>query len=250
VTDPPIVLAAHGSRDPASAATVARLAAAVDRLWPAPVGAAFLDFDQPSIPDALDRLPVVPSPVVVPALLTRAYHRKIDLPLVLGSTGRTVQVTSVLGPETASERADPMLIRALRRRLSELDIRPDGLVLLAAGTSDPVARSTVDVVAAELGHQLNVVCVAGYASTSSPSAAEAVMAVRAAGARRIVAASYFLAPGRLYSVAAASARAAGVLGVAEPLGAAEELVRLVVARASTVGPRTNARILVGANTSH
>lgn len=246
----PIVLAAHGSRDPASAATMVRLAAAVGRVWSAPVVAAFLDFDQPSIPDALRRLPVSPTPVVVPALLTDAYHGRVDLPTVLAETDVATRLTPVLGPEDPTATPDPLLVAALRRRLSELDTPFDGLALIAAGTSDATARSTVDVVAAELGRQLNVTCTAGYASASSPDGGEAVKAVRATGARRIAAASYFLAPGRLYSAAAASARAAGACGVAAPFGAADELVRLIVARATAAVTRTNIPMLVSTNTSH
>ena len=227
----PVVLAAHGSRDPRSAASMVRLADRVGRHWPAPVTAAFLDFDVPSIPDVLRRpRPAGPDPVVVPALLTRAYHGRVDLPAVLAGAGVATRMAPVLGPSGPGEPPDPRLIAALRRRVSELDIPYDGLVLLAAGTSHADARSTVDAVAATLAADLNVACVAGYASASPPTAAEAVQAVRALGATRILAASYFLAPGRLYDAAATSARLGGALGVAEPLGAAEDLVQLVLDR--------------------
>jgi hypothetical protein len=43
-------------------------------------------------------------------------------------------------------------------------------------------------------------------------------------------AAYFLAPGRLYDVAVASARSAGAVVVAPPLGDAPELVTLITAR--------------------
>ncbi len=227
-----------------------RLAAAVGRVWPAPVVAAFLDFDEPSIPDALRTLPASPAPIVVPALLTQAYHGRVDLPRVLDSADVATRLTPVLGLADPTEAPDSLLVWSLRRRLSELDTPFDGLVLIAAGTSDRAARSTVDVVAAELGRRLNVACVAGYASASSPTAGEAVMAVRARGARHIAVASYFLAPGRLYSAAAASARAAGASGVAAPLGTAEELVRLIVARAKAAQTHPSARVLVSTNRSH
>jgi sirohydrochlorin ferrochelatase len=229
----PVVLAAHGSRDPRSAATMVRLADRVGEHWPGPVTAAFLDFDAPSIPDALRVSQPIgdgPPPIVVPALLTRAYHGRVDLPAVLTATGVATRTAPVIGPSGPDEAPDPRLVAALRRRVSELDIPYDGLVLLAAGTSHPDARSTVDAVAAALSAELHVACVAGYASASPPSGEDAVRAVRALGARRILAASYFLAPGRLYEAAAASARHGGALGVAEPLGTAEELVELIVAR--------------------
>jgi sirohydrochlorin ferrochelatase len=194
------------------------------------VTAAFLDFDPPSVPVALRSLaPDERAPVVVPALLTRAYHRRVDLPSLLA--GFSVGVTAVLGPEAPGDPVDPRLVAALMRRVSEVERRFDGIALLAAGTSDPTARSTVEDVAAALGAALHVPCSVGYASTSSPSAADAVSLVRRTGARRVVAASYFLARGRLHDAAEAAARSAGAVGVAPPLGAAEELVDLVLARA-------------------
>jgi sirohydrochlorin ferrochelatase len=223
---PPLVLAAHGSRDPASSATMRAVAARAARAWPAPVVAAFLDFDRPSIPDTLVALGRYPAPVVVPALLTNAYHGRVDLPAVLAGAACPSVLAEVLGP-------DPLLVTALRRRVSELDITAaDGLVLLAAGTSDAAARSTVEHMAAQLGRRAGMPCVVGYASAYGPTPGEAVVAARAAGANRVVAASYFLAPGRLYTAAADAALQAGAVGVAAPLGAADELVRLVLARAA------------------
>jgi sirohydrochlorin ferrochelatase len=197
------------------------------------VTAAFLDFDPPTVPGALRSLADGPqAPVVVPALLTRAYHRRVDLPSLVA--GFSVGITAVLGPEAPGDPVDPRLVAALMRRVSEVEPRFDGLALLAAGTSDPDARSTVEDVAAALGATLHVPCAVGYASTSQPSAADAVCLVRAMGARRIVAASYFLAPGRLHDAAGAGARSAGALAVAAPLGAAMELVELVLSRALAV----------------
>jgi sirohydrochlorin ferrochelatase len=211
------------------------LAARVAEVWPAPVVAGFLDFDQPSIPDALASLSNHPMgrglapdvvPIVVPALLTHAYHRRVDLPGVLAQVPHATVLADVLGP-------DPLLVTAMSRRLSELDGigAIDGVVMIAAGTSDPIARSTVEDMAVELGRRLGVACRVAYASASSPTPGEAVVALRNAGARTIVGASYFLATGRLYTAAVRSAMEAGAVDVAAPLGTADELVQLVVARA-------------------
>ena len=203
------------------------LAAAVDDRWPAPVSAAFLDFDAPTVAAALA---MAEPTIVVPALLTSAYHGRVDLPGVLATAPAPVRLAPVLGPTEPGDEPHPMLIAALRRRLSEVDARCDGLALIAAGTSFAAARAGVDTVAAALAGALRMPCVAGYASAAAPTAAEAVAAVRAAGATRVAVASYFLAPGRLYDAAVASARSAGVVGVAEPLGVT--LVDLVLARAA------------------
>jgi sirohydrochlorin ferrochelatase len=106
-------------------------------------------------------------------------------------------------------------------------------MLAAAGTRDPAARETVEAVAAALGTRLGGVrCRVAYASAAGPTGAEAVHALRDAGARRIGVASYFLAPGLLHEAVVTDARRAGAAVVSEPLGGASELARLVLARAA------------------
>jgi len=228
----PVVIAAHGSRDPRSAAVLREVAAAVGLGWPAPVTVGFLDFNAPTLAGALRE--AVADPIVVPALLTRAYHGRVDLPEVLASVGRPATVTEVRGPAAPGEEPDPRLLSALDRRLSELECAYDGVVLIAAGTSHPDARSTVEAVAAALGRRINAPCAVGYASAAAPAPAEAVARLRAAGAGRVVAASYFLAPGRLYDAAAASAASAGTLATAAPLATAPDLIDLILARCAAI----------------
>jgi sirohydrochlorin ferrochelatase len=252
VSQAPLVLVAHGSRDRRSAATIRRLAAGVAARWPATVTAAFLEANLPSVQSAVRGLAAHAGqpPVIVPALLTSAYHGRVDLPQVLASCGPALAATPVLGPAEPGESPDPLLLEALLRRLSSVNSRYDGLVLIAAGTSHAMARSTVEGVARALGARLGVPAAVGYAS-GAPSAGEAVNSLRAGGVTRIAVASYFLAPGRLYDTAVHSAQAAGVVGVAEPLGAAPELVELILARATThVLSRGDheLRFMVGAST--
>jgi sirohydrochlorin ferrochelatase len=231
---PPVVLVGHGSRDPRSASTVRRLAARVGARWPAPVVAAFLDFNLPTVPGVLRGLSTgplgAPAPVVVPCLLTRAYHGRVDVPAVLAAAGVPARLTDVLGPSRTAEPPDGRLLDALGQRLSEVDGDGDGLVLVAAGTSDDEARSTVESIGERLARKLGVPGAVGYASGSAATAAAAVAAVRARGARQVVVASYFLAPGLLYDAAVASARSAGADVVAAPLGAGPHMVELVLAR--------------------
>jgi sirohydrochlorin ferrochelatase len=227
----PLVLAAHGSRDARSARTMRELAAGVGQRWGGEVRAAFLEFNPPSVAEALH---AVPSPaVVVPMLLTRAYHSRVDVPGAVAASGRpAVVVAPVLGLASADEAPDPLLTAALLRRLSELDTRYDGVVLAAAGTSYAEARSTVERIASTVDSR----CLVGYATTSKPSVYEAVLALRATGARRVAVASYFLAPGMLHDVALQQAETAGAVAVAGPLGTAEELVELIVQRALSAPP--------------
>lgn len=234
----PVLLVAHGSRDPRAAQATRALARAVAAARaPGPVCVAYLDHAQPCVPRALARLAAAGhrQAVVVPLLLTAAYHSRVDLPALLAearAAGLPVRVrqAEVLGPR--GQAVDALLVVALRRRLGQVRQAYDALVLAAAGTRDPEARTAIGAVATALGTAAGVPCVPAYASAAGPTPGEAVQQLRAGGARRVAVAAYFLAPGLLYDRAAASARDAGAVGVAAPLGAAPELVRLVMARAA------------------
>jgi sirohydrochlorin ferrochelatase len=241
---PPIVLVAHGSRDPRAAAATRALTRAVAVAGPGtPVFASYLDHSTPHPGQVLRTLADRGhrSVVVVPLLLTAAYHRRVDLPEVIADARAAglripVRLTDVLGP--CGGVVDDLLLAGLRRRLDEAAWRPDAVVLAAAGTRDARARLTVDEAAGALGDCLGVPCLAAYASAAGPDAGTAVATLRAGGARRVAVASYFLAPGRLYETAAHSARRAGAVAVAAPLWAAPELAALVLRRAveSTARP--------------
>jgi sirohydrochlorin ferrochelatase len=231
-----VVLVAHGSADRRAAAATRALARAVRAARPGlVVRPAYLDHAGPRPGQVLAALAGTghARATVVPLLLTSAYHCRVDLPALLaearaGGLGLPVAVTDPLGP--AGGTVPALLLAALRRRLAGLRPRFDAVVLAAAGTRDPAARATVAAAAAALGESLGLPCRAGYASTAVPTVPAAVGAVRADGGRRVAAAGYFLAPGRLYAAAADSARAAGAVAVTRPLGAARELAQLVLHR--------------------
>ncbi|WP_430780959.1 sirohydrochlorin chelatase [Actinoplanes sp. G11-F43] len=112
---PAVVLVAHGSRDPRAAASTTALARAVQRAHPGwRVRASYLDHAGPRPLDVLAALPG-PRAVLVPLLLTAAYHGRVDLPAVIREAEAlplTVTATDVLGP------ASPLLLAALTRRLA------------------------------------------------------------------------------------------------------------------------------------
>jgi sirohydrochlorin ferrochelatase len=236
----PIVLVAHGSRDPRAAATTRALVRLVGAARPGtPVRSAFLDHAVPRPGEALRALAAQghDRAVVVPLLLTHAYHGRVDLPAVLaearaGGLSLDALLADVLGP--VDDTVPGPLLAALRQRLAATGVRPDAVVLAAAGTRDVAALSTVDEVAAALGAAEGVPCWPGYASASAPSPGEAVHALRALGHERIAVASYFLAPGRLYRAAVESAAFAGAVAMAEPLGACAALAALVWNRVDAV----------------
>jgi sirohydrochlorin ferrochelatase len=225
-----ILLVAHGSADPRAAATIRSLARAVRRLYQGEVRAAFLDHAGPRPGEALFELAARGhrAVTVVPLLLTSAYHGRVDVPAAIADAPASLDVTlaDVLGP-------DPLVLAGVRHRLHQAVAGFDGLVLVAAGTRDPVARSTVDDAAADLGAFYRVPARAAFGSASPVTGAVAVEALRSAGCRRIAVASYFLACGKLYDAVTASAIGAGALApAARPLGDVVELAQLVLVRAA------------------
>jgi sirohydrochlorin ferrochelatase len=235
-----VVLVAHGSRDPRAAQATRALAAAVADASPRfDVHCSYLDHSLPRPVQVLTALAAAgrPRAVLVPLLLTAAYHGRVDVPAEVvaaraAGVRMDVEISDVLGP--VGGRVDPLLLDGLARRLAETGTDPDAVVLAAAGTRNGAARGTVGQAAAALGARLGVPCTVAYASAAPPAAGAAVARLRAAGATRVAVAAYFLAPGLLYDAAMDSARAARAVAAAAPLGDAAELVRLVQSRVDAV----------------
>lgn len=248
-TPAPIVLVAHGSRDPRAAAATRDLVRAVVAARPGvEVHASYLDHTLPRPGQVLGTLQAAGHrrATLVPLLLTEAFHGRVDIPGALAAARADglrmeVAVSDVLGPRPGAD-VDAALLAGLRRRLAACGEPFDAVVLAAAGTRDVAARVTVEAAAAALGATLGVPCRVAYASAAPPTAGEAVAELRAAGARRVAMAAYFLAPGLLYESAAASARAAGAVAVAAPLGGIAELARLVLARVDAVDADAASRV--------
>ncbi len=229
----PLVAVAHGSRDPRSAASVAALLDVLRATEPGlDVRAAFLDLSAPRLPDVLSTLAREGhrDAVIVPLLLGSAFHARVDLPaLVAEAHDRhprlSVSVSDVLGPD---ERLSDVALRRLVAAGARLDDPSLGIVLAGAGSSHAPANAAVADVAASWAGRFPVAGVrAAFASAAGPDVPTAVASLRAAGARRIAVASWFLAPGRLPDRVATLA---GDAVVAEPMGDAPELVSLIVDR--------------------
>src|SRR5579859_102267 len=192
------VAVAHGSADPRAAAAIGELMAlvprrAADRGLSVPdPHVAYLGHAAPSVPQVMRRFGPGTPVTVLPLLLTAAYHSKTDIPRVLARCGARVTYGAPLGPH-------PLLLRALERRLPETafeDPARTGVVLAAAGSSDPEANATIARLAAQWQVSSGWFAVRpAYASAVDPAPAQAVTELLGAGARRVVVASYLLAPG-------------------------------------------------------
>ncbi|MEU5133078.1 sirohydrochlorin chelatase [Streptomyces californicus] len=249
MTHPTLLVIAHGSRDPRHAATVHALTERVRAERPGlRVETAFLEFNAPSVPRVLERLAAQGADEVValPLLLTRAFHAKTDIPSVLREARARlprlrVRQADVLGPS-------PLLNATLERRLREAGVRPGdlprtGLVLASAGSSDPEAIAVIAEIARELRHTGWCAVRPAFASALLPRTEDAVRALRSEGVERVAVAPYVIAPGRLPDRIAAGALAAGADVLADVLGPAPELARLLLDRFD------EARVTVGASLS-
>ena len=233
---PALVALAHGSRDPRSARTIKTLVDTVRSMRPdLKVEAAFLDLSRPTFDTVVDRLVKAGHEeiVVVPLLLTEAFHAKVDVPSVVAAASSRhpqvqIRASAILGTEPCFlEVLDLRMREALRTaRVRELD----ALVLAAAGSSDPLANQAVARLGRLWGAHHKLPVTAAYASSSPPATGEAVRSFRAQGRRHIAVASLFLAPGFLPDRAAELALEVGAVAVAEPLGAHPELARTILAR--------------------
>ncbi|MBK3531146.1 sirohydrochlorin chelatase [Streptomyces rubiginosohelvolus] len=249
MTHPTLLVIAHGSRDPRHAATVHALTERVRAERPGlRVETAFLEFNAPSVPRVLERLAGEGADEVValPLLLTRAFHAKTDIPSVLREARARlprlhIRQADVLGPS-------PLLNATLGRRLREAGVRPGdlprtGLVLASAGSSDPEAIAVIAEIARELRHTGWCAVRPAFASALLPRTEDVVRELRAEGVERVAVAPYVIAPGRLPDRIAAGAEAAGADVLADVLGPAPELARLLLNRFD------EARVPVGASLS-
>jgi sirohydrochlorin ferrochelatase len=249
-----LVAVAHGSADPRAAAAIGELMPlvarrAADRGLSVPdVRVAYLGHAAPSVPQVMRRFGPDTQVTVLPLLLTAAYHSKTDIPRVLARAGTArlnVTYGAPLGPH-------PLLLRALERRLPETAFEnpaQTGVVLAAAGSSDPGANATIAGLAAQWQAAAGWFAVRpAYASAVSPAAAggqgspaaaggqgspapaQVVTELLRAGARRVVVASYLLAPGLFADRIRDASLAAGAAAVSPALGAVPEIADIVLDR--------------------
>ncbi|MCM1946292.1 MULTISPECIES: sirohydrochlorin chelatase [Streptomyces] len=233
---PPLLVIAHGSRDPRHAATVQALVRRAGALRPGlRVETAFLDFNLPSVAGVLDRLAAegARDVVALPLLLTRAFHAKADIPAVLRQAPASLRIrqAEVLGPS-------PLLRATVERRLYEAGLTPadrsaTGVVLASAGSTDPEAIAAIAETARELRRtgwcSVRPAFASAVRAGGFPRTEDAVRALRSEpGVRRVAVAPYVIAPGRLPDRIAAGAAEADVL--ADVLGPSPELAALLVER--------------------
>lgn len=186
----------HGTNDPAGQAAVRALiehtaAKARSDGSSIEIRLGHVDVQQPDTAATLAECTAEEPAVIVPLLLSAGYHVNVDLREAADAATRPVTVTGALGP-------DVRLADALEQRLQEVGADPteDVVVLGAAGSSSPGAVRDVQSTAQLLSARLGCPVQDSYLSFAQPTVADAVSAARQADpGKRIVVASYLLAPG-------------------------------------------------------
>ncbi|WP_102126840.1 precorrin-8X methylmutase [Deinococcus planocerae] len=202
-----IVLAAHGSRDPASAAQFETLVREVKALEPDRVIThGFLEFNTPTIDEAAREAVASGAKeiVLVPGVLLAATHAKNDLPSELNALRREFpHVTFHYG---AAMDLHPALLDVCRERLIEAEAGAAGevrrdetlLLLVGRGTTDPDANGDVHKLARfleeGLGYGASLVC---YSGTAKPDLPTGLARAARLGFARVVVLPYLLFDGVL-----------------------------------------------------
>jgi sirohydrochlorin ferrochelatase len=218
-----LVLAAHGSADPRSAANARAVADRIRRMRPGlRVRVAFCELNAPRLVDVL-----TPDAVVTPFLLADAYHARIDIPRQVAGCGVAVRKADVLGE-------DDRLVSVLHERLAELGVStldPQlGVLVVAIGSTHAAANTrTLHVAGKLIAGTRWAGATTAFATASGPSVAEAANWLRRRGADRVVIAPWFLAPGRLTDRVAKYAAAEGI-PMATPLGSHRLVAETVLDR--------------------
>ena len=242
-----IVVAAHGSRDPAAVREVDALIALMKKRAPGQtIVHGFLEFAVPTIDEAVRAVIEAGAArvVMLPALLLAAAHAKNDMPGELAMLKR--QFPGIEFHFGAPADLHPLLLRLAQQRIVEAEAlserstrRADScLVVVGRGTSDPDANSEVSKLARMLeegmGFGASYVC---YAGTAEPSLREGLRRSARLGCERIVVFPYFLFDGvlvkRIYTEAdELQARHTGLEVLkAGYLGAHDDVARVFLERA-------------------
>jgi sirohydrochlorin ferrochelatase len=182
---PRLVAVSHGTSSAAGQAAVAGLIGAVRRSLPGViVSKAFVDVQDPAPETVLDSSggPAV----VVPLLLAPGFHVHLDIARCV--SGRDAVAANVLGPDQA-------ITAILLDRLRAAGLRgADTVVLGVAGSTDVRAHRSVDRAAARLAMRLGGEVRVGHLGGTGRPVGDVIAETRATG-RRVVVASYLLAPG-------------------------------------------------------
>lgn len=180
-----LVATSHGTGAPTARAAIAALVDAVREAAPhVDVREAFVDVQDPPVGQVVDSIGGLA--VVVPLLLAPGFHVHVDIQQAVRRT--TAVAARTLGP-------DPRLIDLLLGRLALAGATSDDVIVLgAAGSTDARALQTLGAAARMLGAAWGPPVPVGHLGGSGTPIEQVVREVASTG-RRVVVATYLMAPG-------------------------------------------------------
>jgi sirohydrochlorin cobaltochelatase len=237
---PALLLAAHGTRDPAGVAAFRALATRVADLAGrdgTQVAGGFIELSAPPLRAAVSLLTSTsPARLVgVPLMLSAAGHAKGDIPAALARERTRHPAVRFTYGRPLGPHAD--LVNLLAKRVDAEGLDAPAVLLVGRGSTDPDANADVVKTARLLweGREYPLAETA-FVSLARPDVAEGLERCRLLGARQIVVARYFLFPGvlpdRVAEQAAAYAAAHPGLDIrcTDVLGDCDEIAALVYER--------------------
>ncbi|WP_258068774.1 sirohydrochlorin chelatase [Arthrobacter sp. N199823] len=211
-----MIACAHGTNNAEGQRRISQLRADIALLRPGlTVLEAYVDVQEPALPEVVAGLAAHVHAVVVPLLLTVGFHVQVDIADAVASRSNT-WAAAPLGP-------DPRLAKLLDERIGTLPAGW-GIVLAAAGSSRPEAAEPIEVLAADLAVRRPERILAAYGASARPTVPDAVAQLQAGGAAGVAVASYLLAPGYFHD----QLSLAGADRVAPPLLPSKLLAELAL----------------------
>lgn len=214
-----LVTVAHGTRTTAANGVAAEITRAAAEHLGVPAVTSYVELCAPLLTDVLAGSSTPTA--VLPMLLSTGFHVRQDLPEAVAGAGGPAVLGRPLGPHA-------LLAQAQSRLLDEAGARPDQpVVLVAAGSSDPLATRDLER-ASELLGRARGVGVRLATLTGRGERPEDVVRPGDAVSTYLLAGGYFARRGEERS------RAAGAEVVTPVLGPHPLVVDLVVRRARTL----------------
>lgn len=236
MTAPALVVVSKGSPDPRVAQVTHELRKGLQTLRPElTVHGAFLDQCPPSGSQVVSQLVKqgIDEIVFVPLHLTNAIEADTGVEVLaqrcrVAHPNARFAISRPIGPELSLLTVLDERLRAALSHARCLEL--DGLVLSAESSGDVRGSALLARRARQWSTHHKLPCLTAVADDSGPSVAQAIMGLRAQGRRHIAVGSFFLSADTSYHAQADLAYRYGAVSVSEPIGAAREVLDLVLAR--------------------
>jgi len=236
MTAPALVMVNTGSSDPSVGRLAHELREGLRTLRPEiPAYCAFLEHNPPSLTQVFEQIAAsgAEDVALVPMQVTHATQGSAPLEAITKrAQARFPNLRFALGRPLGPELNLPTILdQRLRSALSQARcLDRDGLVLSAPCAGDVRGSALLARRARQWSTHHHLPCLTAVADDSGPSVAQAIMGLRTQGRRHIAVGSFFLAADEDYQAQSDLAYRFGAVAVSEPIGAAREVMDLVLAR--------------------